>query len=314
MATLVHPIESVPGAQLSHLFDEETSVWARDLLWSFAPTRRRLESAFAERTLHGFVANDDLGACAYATYATDGVHGIVGSVFTAGRSRGRGLEALLVRHVLDRLLLDRPRTIDCQTLFSSDPGHTEPFAARGFASAPRLYMTLDRSGWLAARRGIPPGFRSKPADRADLGSVARLVYESHKGGAHLDASSSFDTLDSCERILGQIMVDEVCGRFDPQGSRRVDANGQLVAASLLTWPLPGVAHISEVATAPSHRRLGLARHCLTESLTQAFDHGEASAVTLSVTASNRGALALYESMGFAPRIRYESHVLRDPPR
>jgi ribosomal protein S18 acetylase RimI-like enzyme len=71
-----------------------------------------------------------------------------------------------------------------------------------------------------------------------------------------------------------------------------------------------VAHISEVATAPDHRRQGLARHCLAESLENAFERGNASSATLSVTASNRAALALYESMGFVPRIRYESHVLR----
>jgi ribosomal protein S18 acetylase RimI-like enzyme len=110
------------------------------------------------------------------------------------------------------------------------------------------------------------------------------------------------------------MLEEVCGPFDSLGSRRVEANGRTLALALLTWPLPGVVHISEVATAPSHHRRGLARHCLTQALSGAFEQGGAFSATLSVTSSNRAALALYESMGFVPRIRYESHVLRRPPR
>lgn len=286
-------------------------MWARELLWSFAPTRGRLEAALDDGTLNGLVANDPLGACAYATYAVDSGHGIVGSVFAASRARGLGLEELLVQRILNRLKALRPKVIDCQTLFSSDPGLKAPFVAHGFRSAARLYMTIDRPTWLAGKRALSPHLRSKPTHRTDLRAMARLVYYAHLETQGLDASSSFDTLESCERILRQIMLDEVCGPFDSMGSRRIEVEGRLVAACLLTWPLGHVAHISEVATAPDHRLQGLARHCLSESLQDAFERGNATAATLSVTASNRAALALYESMGFVPRIRYESHVLRE---
>ena len=285
-------------------------MWAAELRWNFAPTRGRLEAALDEGTLNGLVANDDLGACAYATYAVDGDHGVVGSVFASKRSHEAGTEGLLVHRILNRLQVLRPRVIDGQTLFSSDPGLREPFAAQGFESATRLYMTLERSAWSASRAIPPAGPASKPAHRTDLRAVSRLVFEAHCESRALDASSSFDTPESCERILRQIVMDEVCGPFDSMGSRRIEVEGRLIAASLLTWPLPGVAHVSEVATCPSHRRRGLARRCLTESLRSAFERSGASSATLSVTASNHTAIALYESMGFVPRIRYESHVLR----
>lgn len=311
MATSVfHPIGSVPRADLDRLFDEEGARWARDLRWNFAPTRGRLEAALDDGTLNGLVAHDELGACAYVTYALDSGHGIIGSVFASERARGGGLESLLVERILNRLQALQPRVIDCQTLFSSDPGLKAPFLAHGFESADRLYMTIDRPAWLSGRRALAPRRRSKPTHRTDLRAVARLVYEAHIESHGLDASSSFDTLESCERILRQIVLDEVCGPFDSLGSRRIEADGRLVAACLLTWPLQGVAHVSEVATSPGHRHQGLARHCLAESLESAFEGGQASCATLSVTASNRAALALYESMGFVPSIRYQSHVLR----
>ncbi len=306
----VQPIDSVPAILLGPLLDEEAEMWAANLKWSFAPSRARLETALRENTVNGFVTLDERGPCAYATYSTHDGHGVVGSFFAAARSRARGLEDLLVARVLDRLLADPPGVVDCQTLFSSNPSLHEPFAARGFESAARVYMTLDRAAWLAAAVPIPRNPRSKPVHRTDLRSLARLIFDAHETARENDASSSFDTLDSCARILRQIMLDEVCGPFDSMGSRRIESEGRALAACLLTWPMHEVAHVSEVATAPLSRRTGLARQCLTESLRSAFERQGANLATLSVTASNQAALALYESVGFISRIPYHSHVLR----
>ncbi len=285
-------------------------MWRNELCWSFEPTRARLENALGEGILTGFAVTDDEGACAYATYSVNDGQGIVGSFFTSARVRGLGFESALVGQILDRLVPLRLRVIDGQTLFSSDPGLKAPFVERGFESASRVYMTLESSGWPPSGGAAGTATRSQPIHRTDLGSVTRLVYHAHQETRAKDACSSFDSLNSCERILGQVVLDGVCGPFDPLRSRRVEVNGEAVAACLLTWPLPGVAHISEVATAPSHRRQGLARQCVAEALASAFERMGARSVTLSVTASNRPALALYESLGFRPRIRYESHVLR----
>jgi ribosomal-protein-alanine N-acetyltransferase len=309
----IQPIESVSRPLLGPLLDEEAAMWGRDLMWSFTPSRQRLESALAEGTVHGFVAMDDLGPCAYATYSNHEDQGVIGSFFSAPRSRGLGLEDEIIRRILGRLLDPPPRLVDCQTLFSSKPDLREPFASSGFESATRLYMSLDRETWeakAAEKRVDLPRRTSRPTHRLDIRGLAKLIFEAHEPTRALDASSSFDTLDSCTRILRQIILDEVCGPFDSMGSRRIEAAGTALAACLLTWPMKDVAHISEVATAPHVRRQGLARQCLTESLESAFGRGQATRATLSVTASNHKAIALYESFGFVPRVRYESHVLR----
>lgn len=313
-ATVVYPIESATGRGIARLLDEEQAYWRERLLWDFASTRRRLESAFAERTLDGFIAEDSQGAAGYATGSTDGETAVVGSIFVGERARGTGLEASLVNRVLARLMSFRPRIVDCQTLFSTAPDLIGPFESRQFTSAARLYMTLDRPTWLEIARGLPYLTRTKPAPRFDVGALARLVYDAHEATLAFDASSSFDTAAACERILRQIVVDQLCGPFDSEASRRVEVDGQTVAACLMTWPLAGVAHVSEVATAPLARRRGLARRCLTESLAVAFGQKGATAATLSVTASNHAAISLYDSLGFKPRIRYGSHVLRQSPR
>jgi ribosomal protein S18 acetylase RimI-like enzyme len=309
----VQPLESVARSVLGPLLDEEAASWERELFWSFEGSRQRLESALLEGAIHGFVATDEFGACAYATYSSHEDQGVIGSIFSAQRSRDLGLEEALIGRILGRIMNTPPRLVDCQTLFSSKPGLREPFASSGFESAPRLYMSLDRETWAARAREQGPkltGGASKATHRLDIRSVSKLVFEAHENTRSMDGSSSFDTLESCTRILRQIILDGVCGPFDSGGSRRIEARGSTVAACLLTWPMREVAHISEVATAREARRLGLARQCLTESLASAFGRGNATRATLSVTASNHAALGLYESLGFAPLVRYHSHVFR----
>jgi len=310
--TLLQPIESVPRDELERLFDEESAMWGLELNWSFAPTRARLEEAFDAGKLLGFAARDDKGVCAYATYAINDDQGMVGALFASSRVRGRGLEGRLAGRVLDSLMAGNPRVIDCQTLFSSAPDLLTPFAERGFTSATRTYMVADREAWAVSRQTPPRGAPSQAIRRSDVRAVAGLVYGAHLQSRALDASSSFDTRDSCARILDQVMLDQVCGPFDWLGSRRIEMEGALVAASLLTWPLDDAAHISEVATAPSHRLMGLARQCLAESMESAFGRRNTRVVTLSVTASNQPAVDLYKSLGFRPRIRYQSHIRRRP--
>ena len=285
-------------------------MWSTRLHWSFAPTRTRLQTALSEGTLNGFASLDREGVAAYATYALDGARGIVGSFFASARVQASGLEALLVRRVLDHLEPYRLDVIDCQTLFSSAPELKEPFQAKGFASASRRYMMLDRASWLASRRALPATRATRSVHRTHLRDLSRLIFEGHQGSSRLDASSSFDTLDSCEKILRQITIDEVCGPFDSFCSRRIEEESQTISACLVTWPHHGVFHVSEVATAPERRRQGLARQCLTETLASAFERPETKGATLSVTASNRAAIALYESLGFRSHIEYQSHVWR----
>ncbi|MEO8358851.1 MAG: GNAT family N-acetyltransferase [Vicinamibacteria bacterium] len=309
----VQPIGRVPRTFLHRLFDEETHLWTNRLRWSFEPTRRRLEAALSDGALNGLVVMDAIGACAYATYVIDGDRGIVGSTFSSERVRSSGLEEILVRRILERLTAQRLDIIDCQTLFSSAPALRAPFADFGFESAARSYMIIERGAWQPDRHRPTKVHQTKAVHRADLRSVARLIFDSHFDTRPRDASSSFDTLESCERILRQITVDDVCGPFDPFSSRRCEAESGTVSACLVTWPLNGVAHISEVATAPKYRRRGLARLCLVEALNSVFEQNTTTLATLSVTSSNLGAIALYEALGFTPRIQYESHVLRERP-
>jgi ribosomal protein S18 acetylase RimI-like enzyme len=306
----LQPISSLPASRFRRLFDEESEMWSASLRWNFAPTRRRLEVAIDEGHLRGFFVSDADGPSAYATYSIEDGRGLVGCLFASERARAHGIEDHLAGRVLERLMGSRSSVIDCQTLFTSKPEMKAPFESAGFQSAERLYMTLDAGRWQAP--AATGSVMSRPILRTDARSVSPLVYHAHEDTRARDASSSFDTLESCESILRQIMLDQICGPFDALASRRIEVDGRNVAACLLTWPSTGVAHISEVATATDARRRGFARQCIVGALASVFERG-ATTATLSVTASNAPAIALYESFGFSPRVRYQSHLLKRAP-
>jgi len=78
--------------------------------------------------------------------------------------------------------------------------------------------------------------------------------------------------------------------------------GSIVAAHCFFWLVGPEIHLLNVAVRPEYRRLGLARRLLAAMLSIGRRSG-VDTVFLEARASNRPALTLYESMGFAATSR-----------
>lgn len=87
--------------------------------------------------------------------------------------------------------------------------------------------------------------------------------------------------------------------------------GRLVAMAGERIRPPGHVEISAVVTHPDHRRQGLAEAVVAAVAAAAHDRGETP--FLHVAASNAGAVALYESMGFAVRRTITFELVEAPP-
>lgn len=75
------------------------------------------------------------------------------------------------------------------------------------------------------------------------------------------------------------------------------AQGMEILGVGIFWVVHDELHILNVATAPEHRRKGIARALMDEAL----DHGRSrkcTLATLEVRRSNEGALSLYKELGF----------------
>jgi ribosomal-protein-alanine N-acetyltransferase len=73
--------------------------------------------------------------------------------------------------------------------------------------------------------------------------------------------------------------------------------GEEITAFLCSWQVVDELHIQNVATHPDFRRRGLAAYLLTHRISQAKTAGVVVSL-LEVRAQNRGAITLYEQLGY----------------
>ncbi len=83
----------------------------------------------------------------------------------------------------------------------------------------------------------------------------------------------------------------------PHGVFRVALEGGEVVGYGGLWLVIDEAHVTNVAVAPSHQRMGIGRRLMLELLRTARGAGM-SCATLEVRAGNGPALHLYETLGF----------------
>jgi ribosomal protein S18 acetylase RimI-like enzyme len=88
----------------------------------------------------------------------------------------------------------------------------------------------------------------------------------------------------------------------------VEADGRVVATTLVTFPV-GAAYVSSVVVDGPYRRRGYARQMLNEALATAR-RAKREFIVLDVLESNTGARALYDSLGYRP-LQSRFHLLQD---
>ena len=83
--------------------------------------------------------------------------------------------------------------------------------------------------------------------------------------------------------------------------------GKLCGLSLSSVVSHDVGHITQICVAESHRGMGLGYELLRQSLA-AMKKAALRSATLTVTAANRGAVSLYEGMGFETIRKFRAFV------
>src|SRR5207302_9157636 len=122
-------------------------------------------------------------------------------------------------------------------------------------------------------------------------------------------NDQYDTVSGARRFLYNIVQYPGCGTFfKPASYVALDReSGELCGLSLSSLVAEQAGHITQICVAPSHRGSGLGDELLRQSLLELYKAGCRGA-TLTVTAANREAVALYERAGFAIVRRFRAFV------
>ena len=143
----------------------------------------------------------------------------------------------------------------------------------------------------------------------DLSAAARLIAASYEG--HLDShiNEQYRTVSGSQRFLHNIVRFPGCGYFDADASLALVERGSTELAGLLLCSRvrDDVGHVTQICVAPQHRGRGLGRLLMVECARSLTKRGF-SLLTLTVTASNRRAVSLYEWLGFRGTHRFDAMV------
>ena len=308
------------AGSLRPLLEEESRIWSERLRWDYRGSADLLLQYLDSRVLPGYVAVDNGRIVGYVFCVYEGHKAVIGDVFALD-SRDSATEIrneLLVR--LFEMLKNSPGVsrIESQLLLHPHGVHQRVFEDAGFEIHERIFMEWPLQTAAAAQgdaagfahgdgASLPPGLGLRRWAESDLGPAARLIAISYQG--HLDShiNEQYRTAAGSQRFLHNIVRFPGCGYFDPESSFALVQPGSDDLAGLLLCSRvrEDVGHVTQICVAPEYRGQGLGRLLMVECA-RALAKRNFTLLTLTVTASNRKAVSLYEWLGFRGTHRFDA--------
>jgi len=304
------------AGSLRPLLEEESRIWSERLHWDYRGSADLLLQYLDSRVLPGYVAVDNGRVVGYVFCVYEGHKAVIGDVFAVdARESAENIRNELLVRLLEMLKATPGITrIESQLLLHPHGAHTRVFADAGFEIHERIFMEwpLQPPPSLPPPPGrdpLPPGITLRRWEESDLSAASRLIASAYQ--SHLDShiNEQYRTPSGSQRFLHNIVRFPGCGYFDAEASRALVEPGSSELAGLLLCSRvrEDVGHVTQVCIAQMYRGRGLGR-LLLETCAHTLARRNFSLLTLTVTASNHNAVALYEWLGFRGTHRFDAMV------
>jgi ribosomal protein S18 acetylase RimI-like enzyme len=326
------------AGNLRPLLDTESRVWSDRLHWDYRGSAALLLQYLDSRVLPGYVAVENGRVMGYIFCVYEGHKAVIGDVFALGPDEiAAEVRDELLRHLLE-LLQNSPgiTRIESQLLLHPHGSHDRVFLNAGFGIHERIFMewplapgTADHEseqtsehsseadasaadGWMASA-----GIEKRRWTEGDFAAASRLIAQAYAGHQDSYINEQYRTAQGSHRFLHNIVRFPGCGYFDPDSSWSLAVRGSPELAGLLLCSRvrQDVGHVTQICVAPEYRGRGLAT-ALMEECARNLAKRKFNLLTLTVTASNRAAVSLYERLGFRGTHRFDAMVwdqLEPPP-
>ena len=303
-------LRQVSAPQIEPLLVEENAAWRDQLEWDFDKSADLVRRFVDLRALNGYALLEGREVAGYVYYVLEEQKGLIGDLYVRRRSRTPERENLLLGSALETIAsTSAVRRIESQ-LMLIDSEEVRPKALHNYLRTfERNFMYVDlRNAPLAEGRVRRPFYLERWSDHYQ-DSAAHLIAEAYAGHVDSQINDQYRSAAGARRFLFNIVQYPGCGIFyRPASYAAMDAStGRLAGVSLASMLSPGSGHITQICVAPGWRGAGVGHALLRHSLLTMRDAGCASA-SLTVTASNEDAVALYRRMGFATVRRFSAYV------
>jgi ribosomal protein S18 acetylase RimI-like enzyme len=312
------------ASHLEALLAAESREWHDLLHWDYAPSADLIRQYVDARILPGYVLLESPTTRAtplgYGFFIYEARKGMIGNLFVAPEHRdpAHSRERLLLEHMIATMRaspgLER---IEAQLMPFPSGALAPAFLAHGFQRFRRVFLEL-RLPPLAAEPAPPAvtrfgDLRLEPWGAASFDEAARLIQLAYRDHVDSRINDQYRSFAGAVRFMHNIAHYPGCGTFDPSSSYFARAasgfgNGHRLEGMILASRVRAdVAHITQVCVLPERQHQGLGRALLARCLAQLARHRLAEA-TLTVTADNTAALALYRQLGFVPIAEFDAFV------
>jgi ribosomal protein S18 acetylase RimI-like enzyme len=312
LATEIVDIRQFDATDFAPLLSAESEAWRANLRWDYSGSARLIAACLNEKRLTGYALVEERKVGGYSFFLYEGEKALIGDLFV---EPGREASApVLLEHVLETLMATPGiRRIEAQLPHFRAQTLEPAFLPRRFRSYLRKFMllplsrqTLQRSVPLpakpppaAAAERLDNTFSSERWERKYDRQAASLLYHTYRD--HVDAviNDQYSSTAGAARLIENIVQMRGCGEFIEPASPVVihHPTRKLAGVLALTAVRPATAHIPQIAVVPEFQGAGLGSFMLKAAFKELQKQGFQE-VSLTVTDVNRGAVKLYERLGF----------------
>jgi len=304
-------LRQLSSAHLVNLLDEEAQTWQEMLDWDFKKSSDLVRRFVDLRALSGCALMDGDEAVGYSYFVLEEHKGLIGDLYVRREFRTVENENRLLAGVLEGLVTgSQVRRVESQLMMIlADPARPIP-GAQFLSTYERNFMLLDFNDapFLPNRPARHRIHIEKWSDQHQE-TAAQLIASSYAG--HIDSriNDQYRSIGGARRFLYNIVQYPGCGTFHrPASYVAFDLeHGWLCGLVLASIVGPEAGHITQICVAPHVRGTGAGYELLRQSLRTIRECG-CRKVSLTVTASNREAVILYEQMGFRTSRKFLAYV------
>lgn len=306
-------LRHMQGRDLDGLLAEERRIWAEQMRWDFAASREIVQRYLDQRALTGYALLDAGRPVGYTYFVHEEHKALVGDLFVSAPYRTLETQHRLLRHVVETAQhLPGVLRVEAQLIMLESDLVASLYPTWELAVFDRQFMLADGVQSMS-REAFGAGLRApvvfEPWDERHQEAASQLIARCYQGHVDSRINDQYQSAAGARRFLHNITNYPGCGAFHhPAAMAAFDRRtGQMCGLALTSLVEARVGHITQVCVAPDWRGQGVGGELMWRAV-GAFRARGCEAVSLTVTASNAGAVRLYERMGFRTLRRFRAYV------
>jgi ribosomal protein S18 acetylase RimI-like enzyme len=303
-------LRRLAAQDLVPLLQEEVAAWRDELDWDFEKSADLVRRFVDLRALNGYALLEDGQATGYLYYVLEENKGLIGDLYVRRDLRTLQREDLLLEAALEGILANRCiRRIESQLLMLAFAPHRSLPHAQYAGTFERNFMRVDFKHAALGEGRVRRPMHIEPWNDHYQDAAAQLIAAAYQDHVDSRINDQYRSTAGARRFLYNIVQFPGCGTFfRPASFTAFEAiGGQLCGVSLASLVAPECGHITQICVSPGVRGTGIGHALLRRSLMTLRDMG-CRAASLTVTAANEDAVALYERVGFQTIRKFSAYA------